>query len=663
MPRLLSGSTLRSGGSGDFIDLKGAMPQLPANSDTSTGYTIVTDSVLRTSYRSSLGNLEMYKGEIYSNLPDGIVKLKGTGTGFVFINSTTIASSTTTGALVVAGGVGIGGTLWTDDDIHVNGLTIGQGFKGSNNVVIQGTPTVLEDNFPNGEGNISIGWGALENIYSADRTIAIGRYALSSGTNILNSVAIGDSALKSLGIVPTSLIKNINVINTFTSIAITGATNDNPVVITAPSHSLTSGDRITINDVVGLSTSTFSGDISLVNNKSFWINTLTSDTFELYNSNVFSTATSVNGTLTLWSSYSSAGTVELPVSISVTSHGFADGTAIIIDNVQGSEELNGNRYWIYSLGADTFQIYRDNILSDGVISSEITPYITGGTVHRFLLQDNNIAVGSNAGTSLYDGEQNFFFGDNIAPNLTTGSSNYFMGHDVATFLTTGSGNISIMGDNLVDGVDNQINIGAIFYYNGTGLLDLNTDALVGLRTQSTSSTTGALVVQGGVGIEKDLWVGGIIHGTIEGSNNGGVSSSTNAIFVNTLTTSSIYYLGLVETIGDYSPLDSTSTVSYDSSIDQLSVKNISITSGVASTSTNTGQALLIDGGLGISGGIYGRDGNADEGNLIYTPRVTVSTSSPLNPRVGDFWIDPTYGVELQWIKDGTSTFWIQFTGL
>jgi hypothetical protein len=58
MPSLLSGSTLRRGGSGEFIDLPGAQPQLPATDTTLTGFTLVTDNVLRTSYRSSLGFIE-----------------------------------------------------------------------------------------------------------------------------------------------------------------------------------------------------------------------------------------------------------------------------------------------------------------------------------------------------------------------------------------------------------------------------------------------------------------------------------------------------------------------------------------------------------------------------------------------------------------------------
>jgi hypothetical protein len=55
------------------------------------------------------------------------------------------------------------------------------------------------------------------------------------------------------------------------------------------------------------------------------------------------------------------------------------------------------------------------------------------------------------------------------------------------------------------------------------------------------------------------------------------------------------------------------------------------------------------------------DGNPNENYLLYSPKVTLATSAPDAPRVGDFWINPDIGVELQFIRDGTSTFWIQFT--
>jgi hypothetical protein len=96
----------------------------------------------------------------------------------------------------------------------------------------------------------------------------------------------------------------------------------------------------------------------------------------------------------------------------------------------------------------------------------------------------------------------------------------------------------------------------------------------------------------------------------------------------------------------------------------LSINPFKVTNTTTSTSTTTG-ALIIDGGMGISGSIYAKDGNPEENNLLYTPRVTVTDTGlpPADPRVGDFWIDTTILGVLQYIKDGTDLFWIQTTTL
>ena len=80
MPGLLSGSLLRSGGSGEFLGLANAQPQLPPTDTTSTGFTLVTDGLFRTSYRSSLGNIEFKKAELWSNLTTGTIRILATGT-------------------------------------------------------------------------------------------------------------------------------------------------------------------------------------------------------------------------------------------------------------------------------------------------------------------------------------------------------------------------------------------------------------------------------------------------------------------------------------------------------------------------------------------------------------------------------------------------------
>ena len=609
MPSLLSGSTLRKGGSNTYINLSEAQPQLPPTPTTSTGYTVVTSDKLVTTYRSSLGNLEFQLGEVYSNLPSQNIKLIGTDSTFVVVSGGVANTSTNTGALVIEGGIGISDGLWTGKDIHVNGLTIGQGYEGLNNIVIKGTAKPQVDNDDNGQQSIVIGYDALQGLNTSNKTIALGRYALSSGTSLSRTIAIGDSALKNIGVYHKLPYADI------TSVSLT-----NPVQIEAPGHDLTSGTQITIADV--------------------------------------------NGTV----------------------------------------ELNDNIYYVWVVSSSTLNLYSDINLNTPIDGTGYTAYSTSGTVYLNTVYDENIAIGTEAGESLINGRQNFFFGDRIARNFTTGSYNLFMGHEVANNMITGNGNIAIGGDNLVDGLDNQINIGSTFYYNGQGYTQINSDLGVGLGTESTGTETGALVVYGGVGISGQLNTNGLvtvnngmivqylITGTITTSTNlaggavGGipyqsstgttnfigigsastvlVSNGTTAtweslssiaagtatdavnIFVNDVVPETTYYVGLTEITGDFSPIDSDTALSY-----------------VTTTATTSSYFITGTSVLNVPGSIYSNDGNSYEANLLYTPRVTVTTTAPENPRIGDFWIDPTYGVELQYIDDGGDRFWIQFTGL
>ena len=687
MARLLSGSTLRSGGSGDFITLADAQPQLPPTDTIETGFTLITDELLRTSYRSSLGFVEFNQSQLYSSLPLGTIKILATGSTFLSV-------STQTGNLVVEGGIGVGGNMYIAKDIVVNGLTIGKGFEGKNNIVIKGVAEPQLDEFNNGQQSISIGYDALSGLSTAYKDIAIGRNALGSGTNISKSIAIGDNALQSIGYINSIPVANISNIS-----------NADPIVVTA-------------ND-----------------------------------------------------------------------HGLSSGTNVLLVDVGGTTEVNNQNYYISVISANEFSLYSDLLLSESVDGTGYGNYTSGGTVNRVLVRNNNIAIGTDAAKNLIDGENNFFFGDGIARNLTTGSNNFFIGHNVAQYITNGSNIIGIGADNLVDGLDNQVNIGSVFYYNGLGGLQLNSDTEVGLGTSATitpvgqfvststytgglvvigglvvtenviinksveiltniesnnyqsgslivaggvgiggslnvnnkltvagtgtvrlepnnggtvfiypvndvgmidnmsigllqpsdgnfvnltaetvrvtsndnseNTNSGALVVAGGVGIGKDLHVGGRIFGpdgqTIDGR--------SDVLYVGTATNEK-YYVTLARGIGTLTNILSTNTFYFDNLLELLDTPKLNVTSDLHNTQTVTNQSMYVSGGAYIDKGIYSNiSGFADENYLVYTSKVTVSETAPVSPRIGDFWIDPNIGVEFQFIKDGTSTFWVQFTGL
>jgi hypothetical protein len=461
MPGLLSGSLLRRGGSGEFIDLANAQPQLPPTDTTSTGFTIVTDGLFRTTYRSSLGNIEFRNAELYSNLTTGTIRILATGTDI-------ISTSTNTGLFVVNGDIGVWGTMNIGKDININGITIGQGYEGINNIIVRGEAVPLPNDFETGQSSIAIGHDNLLGIATSYKTIAIGRYALSSGTEISNSIAIGDSALKLTGVYQTVFVATI-----------TNVTTSTPVLITAPGHNLVTG------------------------------------------------------------------------------------TAIKLFNIDGTVELNDVVYYVGTPTTSTFVLYSDILITTPINGATLTPYVSGttGTVNRLYYQDSNIAIGAGAGELLIDGEDNIFIAHRAARQWTTGSNNIILGQNTAKFINSGSGIISIGGDNLVDGQDNQVNIGSVFYYDGRGYSYIAADTSVGLGTDSTGTSSGALIVAGGVG---------------------------------------------------------------------------------------------------IAGNVYSEPcGNPQEDFLLYTPRINTTSTQPTNARIGDIWIDETVPAYLQYIKDGTSTFWIQ----
>jgi hypothetical protein len=551
MPRLLSGSTLRRGGSGQYIDLAGAQPQLPATATTLTGFTLITDSLLRSDYRSSLGFIEFNTASMYSSLPEGTIRVLATGTG-------SVSTSTATGALVVTGGIGVGGGITVKNDIVVNGLTIGRGYdQGVNNIVIKGTAATQNDDFENGQENVVIGYDALKGLTTSYKNIAVGRYALNSGTEISNSIAIGDSSLKSIGTNNRPVASTITNITIKSSKSISNVSSTNPVVITSNSHGLTAGTQVLITGVNGV---TIIGN-NLLNGIPFWIDNVTTNTFSLYTNK--SRTNSLNGIGA--TAYVSSGTITTPIIITTPNHNLTTGTSIHIEGIVGTTELNDpyydRYYYVNVLSNNTIALFTDEILNIPVDGTGYTAYSSGGIIRLTRANDNNIAVGTNAGLSLINGGNNFFLGNNIARNFTTGSNNFFIGHDVANNVIQANGIIAFGGDNLEDGIDNQVSIGSVFYYDGTGYTYINADATLGLGTESTGTDSGGVVVLGGLGVAGNIYSGG--------------------------------------------------------------------------------------------------SGNPDENNLLYTPKVTVSVTAPATPRVGDTWIDPSIPAYMQYIKDGTNTFWIQ----
>ena len=130
----------------------------------------------------ALGELAIntYDGKMYLKKDNGtasiiqlandneVVKLSGNQSiaGIKTFSNTTASTSTTTGALQVAGGVGIGGAIYAGADAFINGARVGIGPAGTNNNVFGVSAGASLQS--GSDGNIAIGRNALNATTSGD---------------------------------------------------------------------------------------------------------------------------------------------------------------------------------------------------------------------------------------------------------------------------------------------------------------------------------------------------------------------------------------------------------------------------------------------------------------------------------------------------------------
>lgn len=186
--------------------------------------------------------------------------------------------------------------------------------------------------------------------------------------------------------------------------SITGATQANPVVITSAAHGRNTGDLVYIDNIVGMTE---------LNAREFTITVIDANTFSLNGEDgtghsawtsagdwyvddykatftpgiaaiadgqelvIKATTDSKTTVPTFYHGASSTGSITgatqaNPVSITATAHGLATGDKVYIDSVAGMTELNGNRYVITVVDANTYTL-------DGIDGTSYTAYTSGGT--------------------------------------------------------------------------------------------------------------------------------------------------------------------------------------------------------------------------------------------------------------------------------------------
>jgi hypothetical protein len=635
---------------------------LPATLSTSTGFTLATDSKLVTTYRSSLGNIEFDHGSMYSNLPGQNIRIVGTGTSTVIVSGGVANTGTNTGALIVQGGIGIRDGLWTGRDIHVNGLTIGQGYQGNNNIVIRGDASPQNDAYP-GQSIIAIGYDTFKGIDSSLKSIAIGRYAMSSGTTITNSIAIGDSTLKKLGTISGNQTdSNIAIGNSSADELINGRLNlflghDIAPNLTTGSYNFFVGHEVGINMTRGNGNIAIGGD----NLRDGFDNQINIGSVLYYDGGGYLQLNADTGLglgttaspLTQLNTVSNVNTSTVPVVVTSFSHGLGSGEDIIIMDVVGTTEINDNRYYVKNLTTNTFSLYYDRFLSIPVDGTTFTNYVSGGVVNAIqpngalivlggvyitdnLIVDNSV-VFNNALTVAGTGTITLSPTENgtvvINPSTVGSIDSMVVGYNTPeegyfTNLYVNTLTVDHFTIKLIDGTwDKSYNL----YGGDTGSIPY----------QTASSSTSFIPI----GPAGTALISNGTTATWQTLGNVAATTATNAdnIFINPVIPNTSYYIALGENISDYGPLDADTLLTYQTNVGTLTAPNLTI--------TNTATIL---------GSIYSvGTGNPDVGHLLYTPRTTVGSTPHANPRIGDLWIDSGNQAGYQYINDAGTEFWLQ----
>jgi hypothetical protein len=132
-------------------------------------------------------------GAAVLNTPLQIGRFTGTG---LTIYSTTVTSSTTTGALIVAGGVGIGGTLFTDPGktSSISGFGFSNGAGTGNSIILNSA--AVTTSFTSGALIVAGGVGIGGTLFTdPSKRSSVSGFAISNGAGTGNSIILNSAAV------------------------------------------------------------------------------------------------------------------------------------------------------------------------------------------------------------------------------------------------------------------------------------------------------------------------------------------------------------------------------------------------------------------------------------------------------------------------------------
>ena len=499
----------------------------------------------------------------------------GTSTGYVSIRSLESASSTT-GALRVAGGVGIGGDLYVRGDFTTDNTTFNLINTNAATVNFAGSSTALTIGETSGYTNIR-NVTTLTNATSATSTstgaltvrggVGIGGDLYIGGTGYINNNEIihagnaGNFGVSSIragtdtAVNTSSGVVTISNTSTLQTITNRGSTTTNVINITNTGSAVsTITGALRVVGGIGVGSGLFVGGISTFTNIVHFTSTASS-------ANTTTGALRVIGGVGVGGAVVVGGTVTAPTFI-----GNLTGVATTATNIANG----GPGQLIYQSSTGTTRFVSTGTVGQILISGGTDAAIFVNTSTFTIGYANNI-VGGNTGTLVYQ----------TAPNTTD-------------FITTGSLYVgsAVTATNIVGG-----NIGSLPYQSN-----------VGITTMLPLGNSGFLLTSNGT-VPEWVGLGSLSAGT-----------ATNVSITSEVSTSNVHYITFVSTTTGAAGIRTSgpSGLTYIPSTGAVRISGATnITSNIVASSTITG-ALIVAGGVGIGGNLY------IGGNTIETDEGTVS---------------------------------------
>ena len=200
--------------------------------------------------------------------------------------------------------------------------------------------------------------------------------------------------------------------------------------------------------------------------------------------------------------------------------------------------------------------------------------------------------------------------------------------------STGSVTLTNLGvQTLTAGTDTAVSssTGTVTVWNTSTLQSITnrgattTNAIrINNQTSATSTNTGALVVGGGVGINGDLWISGVMY-------SGGAPLLTTSTFAKSFNTGTDISIVTDPSTGAVT-ISNTSTLQTVTGRGSTTTNRVTFANTVNATSTSTG-AILVTGGIGVAKDIY-------SGGTITANNITANTGLVIGNSLYSYFTSP-----------------------